>query len=282
MLQSKHPILAVPMNKVSDLNLALACHSAGVYPSLCLHMYYKQRSLWLTRFYEDLKTFQKATGSTELLISMTGRDFSNPAVLEILSEFDVLRIEIVEDFDDNLITTKNKLAGKDLLLASKEIGKSISFDSDIIIVKGKEAAGRISNDNETTREKFLYFKHRYPDKCIIPSGGIGSKNQIKEFLDLGAPIVGIGTVFAASVESPISIESKKKMAASSLVDLSRFKNSNQNALIFREIENDDANHSLSLKIGTLIPTNGHLFAGESIEYINGIRLVADIVEDLVE
>lgn len=281
MLQSKHPILAVPMNKVSNLKLALACHSAGIYPSLCLHVYYKQRSLWLTRFYEDLKTFQKITGSTELLISMTGQDFSSPNVLEILSEFDVLRIEIIENFDD-LIITKNKLAGKDLLLVSKEIGRNISFDSDIIIVKGKEAAGRISNDNETTREKFLYFKHKYPNKYIIPSGGIGSKEQIDEFLELGAPIVGIGTVFASSLESPISIESKKRMAESSLSDISRFKNSNQNALIFKEIENDDANHSLSLKIGTLIPTSGHLFAGESISYIDTVRSVADIVKDLVK
>ncbi len=37
MLKSTYPILCVTMNKVSDLKLALACHAAGIVPSLSVY-----------------------------------------------------------------------------------------------------------------------------------------------------------------------------------------------------------------------------------------------------
>lgn len=283
MLSSKHPILAVPMNKVSDLRLALACHSAGIYPSIALYSYYMQDKLSLEQFENDLRVFKKNTGSTEILISMTGNDLLNQSILDIISQFDVLRIEIVEDFDHDPIKIKKQFPSKDILLVSKEIGSGISFESDIVIIKGVEAAGRVCVDGLTTEKKFLYFKSKYPDKFIIPSGGIGSKKDIQRFRDLGAEMVGIGTLFAASIESPISEKSKERIVSStSWADLVRFKDSNQNALLFSEIANDDSNHSMSLKIGTLVPDRGHLFMGQSIDQIDRIKTVAEIVEELVQ
>lgn len=281
MLYSKHPILAVPMNKVSDLRLALACHSAGIYPSIALYSYYEQKKLSLEKFEKDLKVFKKNTGSTEILISMAGKDLLNESVLEVILQFDVLRIEIIEDFNHDPTKIKRQFPSKDILLVSKEIGSSLSFDSDVVIVKGAEAAGRVFIDGLSTEKKFLHFKSKYPNKFIIPSGGIGSRKDIERFRDLGAEMVGIGTLFAASIESPISEKSKEKIVSSTSADLVRFKDSNQNALLFGEIANDDSNHSVSLKIGTLVPDRGHLFMGHSIDQIDRIKSVAEIVEDLI-
>lgn len=93
-------------------------------------------------------------------------------------------------------------------------------------------------------------------------------------------MVGIGSLFAATKESPISIATKLKIVKSTSTDLKRFNGLNQQGLIFKELENDDENRTGSLKHGMADPTNGHIFIGSSIDNIKKILTVKELVKEL--
>jgi hypothetical protein len=65
----KHPILAAPMNQVSDVKLAVACSKAGILPSLSAYT-------WAENYYIDylalenvVKDFQDQAGTDNILVS---------------------------------------------------------------------------------------------------------------------------------------------------------------------------------------------------------------------
>ena len=65
----KYPIIAATMNQVSDLKLAIACHDAGILPSLSVYNYsLSNTDINLKELENDVKQFQDTTGTTDILI----------------------------------------------------------------------------------------------------------------------------------------------------------------------------------------------------------------------
>ena len=285
----RHPIVAAPMNQVSDLNLAIACYNAGIFPSLSLYNQVTNGKVDLDKSIRIIKDFQNFTGSAGILLSLDIEDFFKPNVQEFIINNKVSHLEIIGDHDivgsskwhefsalvqifkQNNTTTILKA------LYSKNVDNSL----DAVMLKGALGAGR-GLDHLDIDFELLKIKEKHPTVSVIISGGIGKPREVKKYINLGCMAVSIGTLLAASEESCVSKETKERMIQSSYEDITRIKGVRQNALMFGKVEDDDYNNTFSLAKGIRTPTEGHIFAGKSINSVNEILPVKDIIENLTK
>ena len=170
---------------------------------------------------------------------------------------------------------------KGLLIFVKEIAPRLIMETDVLILKGNEGAGRFLEDSHSLKELFAYMTNAFPSLSIIPSGGIKTAEDVEYYIDKNACAVGIGSLFAYSAESCVSKNTKNVIVESSWNDITRVKNKNQNGIVFEEIASDDENNTMSLKLGIKNPKNGHVFVGKSIDKIDSIKPVEEIVDELI-
>jgi len=171
------------------------------------------------------------------------------------------------------------LKSKGIKIFIKCIGENdIDPTATAIVLKGNDGAGR---GLFPTKKLFEFIRNKYPTINIIVSGGVGTADDVKYYMDNGALAVGIGTLLAASEESRVSTETKLKMIEATSKDLKEFAvGAKQKSLIFTETE-DDYNHTYSLAAGVKNPATGHIFAGNAIDQVTEIKPVADIINALV-
>ena len=159
--------------------------------------------------------------------------------------------------------------------------KCYPFDG--FIIKGPDGAGRSApGDSNSLDTYFANLKNIAPSVAIIPSGGISTSQQVKQWIDKGATAVGIGSVFAASKESPINQAGKEKMISATSNDLKVFDTVNQLALIFTPSESDGINNTRGLTKGVQTGEVGHVFMGRGVDHITKILSVNDIVQNLIK
>lgn len=286
----KYPIVAAAMNQVSEINLAVACYEAGIMPSLSIYMFYRNSQLNFDQFKQSIEYYKEKTGSGKLILSCGTDDIFNQAVLDLLVKNEITHVELIEGLVKRpLNVLRDQL---DLLrtFGIKSSIKALDFDPfdysmfDFITTKGIEAAGR-SRNGVTVEQNFDNFKKEFPNMALVPSGGIGSSDQIKYYLDKGAVAVSIGTIIAACKESIVSADTKLKMIESSSNDIQKLKcqlGEDQKGLIFKSIENDSINNTISLYHGVRGTEKGHIFAGDAINKVTAIRPINEIIQDLVK
>jgi NAD(P)H-dependent flavin oxidoreductase YrpB (nitropropane dioxygenase family) len=154
---------------------------------------------------------------------------------------------------------------------------------DGIIIKGSNGAGRVSEDSNSDLKELVYKSiEMFPTKFIIPCGGVGTAYEIKELLAAGAGAVGIGTLFAAAKESPLSTLAKEKLVNANSDNLKKLKtyDFNQSALVFSKIDQNITNNTRGLVKGITTGEEGHIFAGKSINNITKVKSAKDIITDL--
>ena len=267
------------MNQVSDIHLAIAVRQAGAIPSLSIFNYSSLEGLE-----DDLFKYQSEFGDSKILLSVGVRQIANNRVLDSII---ANRIELVElipahleeaGADDVTVETALEvLKNNNIKVFEKCLGISPKYRNIFgVILKGNEGAGR---GKESLSKLFDVIVENYP---VIVSGGIGTAEHVKYYIDRGAWAVGIGTLFAASLESKVSDETKLKMIDAESVNIQNFKKgAKQNALIFKELDGDDYNHTLGISKGVQDPNQGHIFAGKSIDQVTSIRYVSEIIKELV-
>jgi NAD(P)H-dependent flavin oxidoreductase YrpB (nitropropane dioxygenase family) len=286
---SRYPIIAAPMNKVSDLKLAIACHNAGILPSLSLYTYFVIDRLRLDLFDAALKEFKNQTGSNKILVSVLTSDMFNKNVQKILLDNQIELLEIIDDktivngevweFFKNEIQSLQESGIKIFLKALTSRNADLLIDG--VILKSNAGAGR-GIDHLSIDDELKKVQEKYVGLPVVMSGGISTSADVMKYLDLGCIAVAVGTLIAAAEESPISNESKQKMIESTYADVVRFGKANQNALIFKPIAEDDHNNTGSLVQGIKSPDTGILFAGRALNNIKEIRPVKDIINDLIK
>ena len=285
MIKSKYPIIMSAMNQVSDLPLAIAGFNAGITPSLTLTLYWSYGNLDLKKFENDLRTYYKTTLSNDLVISLSADHLLNEHVWNILIRNQFLNIEIIDGITKNNISQIQNLRAdwkdRGFNLLTKTARPVLFMETDFLVLKGNEAAGTISTEL-TLKESFKIMKDSFPSLNIIPTGGIASSEDISYYMSNGASAVGIGSLFAFSAESRVSLATKKKIISSTKDDLVLMKNNSQQGIVFKEIEGDNENNTNSLKLGIRGTKIGHIFMGQSVENINDIKTVKEIVENLVK
>jgi len=286
----KYPIIAASMNQVSDTKLAIACHNAGIIPSISVYSYspenYKFNYLEIER---ELKQFQDQTNSNKIIVTVSLGHMLSTRFLNLCKTCNIEYVETVAD-DGDLTDRYEKEIFFELKNNSVKIIPKLAgalyvnpVQMDAVVLKKKEGAGRSFDTIDGDKEVEI-IRNKFPQLPLIVSGGISTSSQIKSYLDKGCIAVAIGTLFAAAEESRLSKETKLKMIESTYQDVKRLsRGAQQHALIFKEInEDDDFNNTVSLIKGINDPTSGHIFAGKGIDNIKSIRPIADIVQELVE
>ena len=306
---SKYPIVEAIMNGGSSLPLALACHEAGIFPSL-----FPQDRDPVTRktnhdiLEAEIKEFVKFTGSSNFLLGVNALRLDDPKVLRILKDYKITHIElIVEDMNRRLNSTPilpwvahihknydrlvkeflNFLQPTIILQRIKE--PTVNTYSFAFGAKGSESAG-VNSTEFTTSELFDRQQKLTPNGIILPYGGIGTPTQVADYVRRGAAGVVVGTLLAASKESNLPLAIKQAMVKTKKEDVIRLPDTGQNSLILGDrdavinskIDQDDWNREHSLKSGlTGNSDSGHMYIGSSIDYVKDILSVKEIVDYLV-
>lgn len=288
---SQYPILCCVMTGVChDLKLAIAVHQAGAMPSLIPYNLEK-----------DITFFKKITKTTDIVVSVVESkildlDFVNQLIQNEIKFIELLRDDA--DLEEKLtLTTPNSVRWTERLFLKnisylkdngiKIMHRSINnpietFDLiDIVCVKGKESAGFASDIS--IEEQMEKQKIKTPSADLVTYGGISSPADVQKYLKLGAKAVGVGTLFAASIESCLDIKTKELMVSKTKKDTSLIKDTKQNVLIINQsdVEKDKKfNRPDSLQLG-IAGRGGHIYAGHSLDGVTEIRTVKQTVEYLI-
>ena len=286
-LKCTHPIVCVPMNQCSDINLAIAVHNAGAFPSMSMFNFHTDRKINMQLTEYELNRFQDATGSNNALIGMGWDELLNPEFINLLDKMGFKFLEVFHLPKDNprwpevrkTVSELRSIGFKIIFKVQKHLSK---VEQDAVIIKGKDGAGRTPEDGLPVKEFFSVMKAARPEVNIIPSGGISTSEQVNYYMAHGAMAVGIGTLFAASEESPVSLETKLKIVDSTSEDLKRIGKLNHQGLLFKNIEDGDDNNNQALMQGMRGTSNGCIYAGAGIDSVKEILPVKDIVQRLVK
>jgi NAD(P)H-dependent flavin oxidoreductase YrpB (nitropropane dioxygenase family) len=303
---SRYPIVEAAMNQVSDLPLALACWEAGITPSLVVSEFVQFEAT--KKNYDQvnslLKEFRHAAGTSDLVFSVGVEHFFDQTLMRILKEHQVSHLEIyainnprdtLNDWEriklklgNNYTTVMNgvlKYVAPMKVMHRSRTPKITPFDF-AYCLKGSDSAGS-SGDAYTTWGLFREQRKLTPNAVIIPYGGVGTAEQVCNYINLGATAVGVGTLFAASQESNLSSAAKQAMIAAPGV--TQIPDTKQNALILGNLDTvladkiaeGDWNRERSLATGLHgNGTEGHIYAGAGVSYVTEIRSVKEIVEYL--
>lgn len=292
---TKYPIACMAMNKVSDVKLAIAVRNAGCLPSLSIFNYYVGvNEISVVPFERDLDAYYNEFRDASILISVdVGNLLELPGLLDALLKRKVKAVEIIiEDRkskqDPALLQAVSALQANGTLVFTKALSTDDILDgTNGVVLKGPDGAGRGNTIGVTLDQLFDQVKTHSPSQLIITSGGVGTSEQLKHYVELGAFGVGIGTMFAVSAESKISTETKLKLVNSGAADVRRIENGktnfiSQNAIVFSNTAVDNDNNTRGLMAGIKNPTVGHVFIGKGIEHATEILTCEEIVTQLVK
>lgn len=289
---TRYPIMCAVMNGVSGLDLALVVESAGAMPSLWLNVRDDRFDLDLADINRIMDAYRTKTGHTNLVLAVHHKDIVEPEFFEWLLRSRPSHMELIGyEFDNSRYMNDPRwpILMNKLRKSTKVMIRIISpmvppAWADAVCIKGRESAGCTGmfrvKDLMTEQMKLS------PHVPLIPYGGVGTAEQVKEYIEQGAAGVACGTVFAASAESPLSPAVKLKIVQSTVDDLFTFPDTKQRALLLgseRSVLDDTSDWNRDHSLYTGIKGDGktgHIYMGESIQYVSSVRSVKEIVDDL--
>ena len=281
---TKYPIICLPMNRVSDIDLAIACSKAGILPSLVYENYEDD----FDKLTKDLSKFDFEFGHCNIMFLCDADKLTSRLLtfFKILKSYRVpflelgkllnlpVAIKIIKEYNFKIVTKDNNYP-----VYTENWADSLYA----VNIKRPSGAGLYLHNQlfPNTADAIADCKRKYPHLHIVVSGGISSGDEIKELQALGANTIGMGTVFAFSAESKISNISKEKIINGNCQITNNIKGRSQNGIIFEiDDEIDDKNNTNSLIKG-VNATGGHLFVGQGVKNIKSIKTVEEIVNDLI-
>jgi len=299
--QSRYPILEACMNRGSTVELAVAVHAAGGYPSLCSWTY-NQHSQAMQ---QDLDRFVKLTNSNCIHLSFELNEFDHQVVQDIVRSHAIPTIEIIYGKTNTFRPTDSESELEVALLRLleplksqgtkifKRIYEPVGQDTmdrhllDGFCIKGAESAGFSSYT--PVKETFLKQRELTPGAMLIPYGGIGTADQVQDYIELGAEMIAMGTVFALSAESTMATETKLAAIQKQAQDLVQLTHDfggvkrKQSALKFGNYAGpDDANGTIGLVRGLNGKPDSHVYLGRGIDHVDEILSCQQIIQRLVE
>lgn len=253
-------IISAPMNQVYSREYIEACIDADITPGV----FFDRNSTISSKDLIDFGNYLYVSVVAARIMKIDFRK-SGFKIIEILG------FDTVSDFEKLLIRVEQLLDA-----GIRVVFKKVHMDkAPTILCKGAEAAG-LPGD-KSLKDVFIQAKSLYPYKDIIVSGGIHSPKQVKYYLDNGAIACAIGTLFAASQESPLSKEAKQLLVEKTTKDIVIMP---KNGLKLTEFTTTDLNHTDDLRLGVQTGKKGIIYSGYGIDHITEIRPLKEIVEDL--
>lgn len=295
------------MNKGSSVELAVAVHAAGAYPSLCSWTYNRRPGAMR----RDIEKFIDLTGSCHLHLSFELYELDDHDIQGMVADYNIPTIEIIYGQANTFNCTKSIVQLEADLLSLldpikargtrvfRRIYETMSADLaqrhmlDGFCIKGLESAG--FGSFTPVRDLFLQQQRLTPHMILIPYGGVGTAEQVKDYINLGAEMVAVGTLFALSQESTVKLQAKLAAIETSSKDLTEFAHSfqtdngivsrKQTALQFRPYQGpDDANGTMGLVQGIWKKHSdtGHVYLGHAVDHVTTLRTCHEIVADLTQ
>jgi NAD(P)H-dependent flavin oxidoreductase YrpB (nitropropane dioxygenase family) len=306
LFNSRFPILSAPMNKVSNAELAIAVHNAGAFPSISAYNFRFNGRIDYQKLRTELLKFKQKTNSSDLLLSIGADEMLTDEIISYYKEGLISHLELIcesiklkgvlldslqIEYFQNLKNKIDPLKDQGIVIVFKSLTRFLikelynNFKNSLFdgyVIKGPDAAGSVVDVNKSRllEHDITQLLLEYPDLKLIASGGIASPNDVKKFIELGVDSVAVGTILAMSTESIVSLETKNAVLERKNQSLDKFINSNQRAMIFSKIENDDYNHTASLVKGITSPLEGHIFLGMGITQVSEIKSVNEIIKIL--
>ena len=288
-LGCRHPIVAVAMNQVSDLNLALACHAAGALPSLSSFNHHVAGRLDQPQFLATLHEFSQRSGSSQLLLSLNLPDVFDTSLMSAIHGAGFRLVELFkwhvppQAWQQVVARTQHLETDWGFRFFFKLHRCDDALDPAVkrSVFKGNEGAGRTAPDAWSLADNVARLQAQRPELEIIPSGGIGSAADVQAWLQRGVLAVGIGTLFAASAESCLSPNAKQKMVQALPSDLQRMGRLHTQGLWMSRPGRDNDNQSGALRQGIRAGDAGALFAGKGIAHVTEVLPVREIVARLL-
>lgn len=277
------------MNQVSDARLAIAIHEAGAFPSLAVANYIEGSRFNKAEYETALRQFKDATGSDGLLLSVGSSALTYDFVVEPFLEHGFRHFEIFHWDNSRQIWPRilERAAELEQSHGAKILFK-VGTDADCadvpystVILKGPEGAGRSKEEAVPLSVAFEAFRNRLPNTKVIVSGGISRAEQVRDYVSKGALGVAIGTLFAASAESPIDTAVKQKIVAAHAEDLKTHGTHRLKGMYASVVPGDSGNLTRSLASGIRSPGAGAVFLGDGVDQITSILPVRDIVDRLI-
>ena len=276
------------MNGCSSLDLAIAIAQAGATPSFYI------QSADASDLDRTLTAFQTATGHCHLVLPLWREILFDPKMMKVIYEHGVSHCDLFVGGDEITIDWLQEpriIKALEVLKRKSKITYRIYEPIDTISVplidgfylRGKESAGRTGS--MSVKDLFIAQKDKSPEANLIPMGGISRPEHVQWYLDSGACAVGVGSIFAAAAESPLTTQVKTRMIESSKQDLTLLSDTQQNALIFDQesVKSDGTwNRNYSLQKGVSGQGDqGHVYVGHAVEDIKEIKSVQMIVDNLM-
>lgn len=206
LLNIEHPIIVAPMFLISNVDMVVAaCESGatGAFPAM------NYRSLdELRQAIRDIRSRTDKPFGVNLIV--------NKSNIKYKSQLELL----VEEKVDYVITSLG--SPEETIRSCKPAGIKVFCDvidanyakkveamgADAVIAVNNGAGGHCGNLSEKTLIENIQAVCQIP---IISAGGIGTKAQIDEVMNLGAIGVSVGTIFLACEEAKISPEYKQAL-----------------------------------------------------------------------
>lgn len=308
---SRWPIVLAGMNGGSDKNLALAVAEAGGFPSIFVapasngvkllpNSPLATRGIDFDFMYYELLDFIKCKGDSNVSVPIAPKYLFYPQFLKMAKALKISHWDIFPRWEGDQVCCGD-LIQDDMIFQgvrylrrfSHVVGRLLRPSSSprlsaysILAVTGIGTGGACG----TLPIKEFFEQQIAVTPNTIPHGGIGTPQQVKEYIQAGAPAVAVGTLFAACVESPLSKEAKQRMVEAEEVTLINAEHQKakvqQNALIFDQDSvnhsGDDSNHNGALYAG--IHGNGNqglIMAGHAVRHIDRVRTVQETMDYLV-
>ena len=84
---TRWPIMCAVMNRVSDLNLALAVHEAGAMPSLQISRYNDNRTINHDTVNAELAEFVNLAGTSNLVLAVAPEDLFDYTFVKLINHY---------------------------------------------------------------------------------------------------------------------------------------------------------------------------------------------------
>lgn len=316
---TRRPILMAAMNRGSTVELAVAVDRAGARASLCSWTYEGQ---W-QQMHRDLDRFREHCVHSSMHCSFELEEFTDPAqYLDLVSRPEITTVEVIygkktqipggdwrrssglarlsRDFLEPTVKLGKPIFRRVTQLVQRDMAEAHGLTG--FCVKGRDAAG--CHGDTSTLDMVRQQIELTPDHLVIAYGGVGTAEQVKQYLDMGCPTVGVGTRLAFSAESPIRQRAKQLIVEHTQQSLTdhRFEIkpgrwAKRNALDISEYQGPDPyrqsdhpvlranaveNRTASLEAGLFDHTqdHGHLMVGYAIDQVKEIKPVNEILDEL--
>lgn len=290
---SRWPIMCAAMNQVSDLSLALAVQEAGAMPSLVI-----SGDNRVDRMNSDLHAYVQTIGNANIVLCLHYGDLVNVEIVKLVKQYKVSHIELLGSLDslgmstrqefDHMMSKQLYRNGLKFLRSTAKImiriltPTAIHNDVHAYALKGSDSAG--FGGKLLGPDLFNKQIQLTPNMNLIPYGGIGTPQQVSNYIKQGAAAVAVGTSFAATKESCLAQSTKQQMIIASAKDLTKFTTSQQ-ALVLGEqhevVADATPNRQHSLNAG-VTGHGGLVYAGSAIDQVTSVRTVKEVVEYLCE